>query len=87
MPIVSSVEISKEISSIKFNRDDTLEVILTISEDGVLATQETHTLPAVIVSDLLDSMPPVGYTVRQAVISAIYSTLIASGAVAGEIQA
>lgn len=87
MPIVSTVTVSKEILSLKFNRDDTLEVILIVAEDGAQQTQETHVFSSAVVASLLDVMPPDGYTMRQAIILAIYAYLVSSGTVAGEIQA
>lgn len=87
MPIVSTVAVSKEISSLKFNRDDTLEVTLIATEDSGQTMQETHILSPAVVSSLLDVLPPEGHTVRQAIISAIYTTLVFSGAVVGDIQA
>lgn len=86
MPIISTVTISKEILSLKFNRDDTLEVILIATEEGGQLTQETHTFSPTVVGELLDVQPPPGYTIRQAIISAIYTTLIASGKVTGTIS-
>lgn len=87
MPIVSTVNISKEISSLKFNRDDTLEVILIVTEEGGQPTQETHMFSPTVVGELLDVQPPPGYTIRQAIISAIYTTLLVSGKVQGTIVA
>jgi len=87
MPIVSTVTISKEIYSLKFNRDGSLEVILIVSDGTDQQTQETHNFTSDILSGILDVAPPAGYTMRQAIISAIYIHLVTSGVVAGEIQA
>lgn len=87
MPIVSTVTISKEILSLKFNRDDTLEVILIAAEDGGQLTQETHMFSPTVVGELLDVQPPLGYTMRQAIVSSIYTKLLDSGKVVGNIVA
>lgn len=87
MPITSTSSVSKEISSLHFNSDDTLVVTLVVNSTGAPTTSESYTLQPVVVAALLDAPPPVGYTLRQAVISKVYTALIDAGFVVGEITA
>lgn len=72
--------------SLKFNNNDTLEVVLVASEDGEVTNTEIHNFGPEVVSVLLDVQPPSGYTMRQAIISSIYLKLLESGKVVGTIS-
>ena len=87
MPIVSTNAVSKEISSMTFYSNDTLVVTLAVSSSDGVSTTESHTLQAAAVSELLDTAPAEGYTMRQAIIFKVYATLLALGLVHGEIAA
>lgn len=73
--------------SLKFNNNDTLEVLLVVSENGNITNTEIHNFEPEVVSSLLDTQPPGGYTMRQAIISSIYTKLLESGKVSGTISA
>jgi hypothetical protein len=84
MPIVSTVEVSQEIVSLKFFADDTLVVELQRTENG-FCTQQLFTLDSATVRGLLDTAPLEGLTLRQTIVASIYQVLIAQGLVVGEI--
>lgn len=73
--------------SLKFNNNDTLEVVLVVSEGGEVTSTEIHNFEPEVVSSLLDTQPPGGYTMRQAIVSSIYTKLLDSGKVQGNIVA
>ncbi len=85
MPITSTVNVSKEIMSLKFNNNDTLEVVLVASQDGEAVGTEIHNFGPETVAALLDVQPSTGFTMRQAIIYSIYLKLLESGKVVGTI--
>lgn len=87
MPIVTTVTVSKEISSLLFNANDTLAVTLNATSSDGAVTSAVHVLQADVVVPMLDSPPPAGYTMRQAIIAKVYLALLALGLVEGEITA
>lgn len=85
MPIVTTHTISKEISSLLFHSNDTLTVTLNATSSDGTVTTAVYILQPEVVASLLDSAPPVGYTMRQAIIAKVYIALLDLGLVQGEI--
>lgn len=85
MPIVSNTTVSREISSLQFNANDTLIVNLTATRSDGASTTESYTLQPDTVRAMLDVSPPDGYTMRQAIIAKVYIVLLELGLVTGDI--
>ena len=86
MPIVNTEIVSREIKSMLFVQDGSLNVVLTRSINGVLDGEESYRIEAMDAGTLLDISPTDGLTVRQQIIASVYVYLIQKGLVAGTIQ-
>ena len=87
MPIVSTQSVSKEIKSLLFVNDGSLNVTLLKMEDGQVSGDETYRIEAEDTSTILDVAPTEGLTVRQQIILSVYQYLINKGLVSGAIEA
>lgn len=87
MPIVATQAVSREIKSLLFANDGSLNVVLTRFEDDVAVGEEAYRIDAEQASGLLDVETVPGITIRQQIIASVYQFLIASSMVKGTIQA
>ena len=85
MPINSTAIRSVEIQTIMFNSDDTIEVTLVTKIDSMVSGTQTIVIPSASVTPVLDSIPVTPTTIRQTLISAIYTYLITNSLVVGTI--
>lgn len=86
MPIVATQTVSREIKSLLFANDGSLNVVLVKFEDSILAGEEAYRIDIEQASTLLDVDTIPGLTVRQQIIASVYQYLIATGMVKGAIQ-
>lgn len=87
MPITSTQTVSREIKSLLFVNDGSLNVVLIRFEDGVLVGEDAYRIEPAQAAALLDILPIEGLTIRQQIIYSVYQFLITSGMVAGTIGA
>lgn len=87
MPIDTTVAVSREIKSLLFVDDGSLNVVLVRFEDGRLAGEEFYRIEPVDAAPLLDVLPAEGLTMRQHIILAVYNFLVDRGMVKGAVSA
>ena len=85
MPIITTQNISKEIKSLLFVDDGSLNVVLNKFEDGVKVGEESYRIDAIDTIEILDITPIEGLTVRQQIIFSIYQYLLTNNLVKGTI--
>ena len=86
MPIVATQAVSKEIKSLLFANDGSLNVVLTRFDDDVAVGEEAYRINAEQASELLDVETVPGLTIRQQIVASVYQFLIVSGTVKGVIK-
>jgi hypothetical protein len=85
MPINENVVISREISSLTFNSDDTVQITLAISENDVVKGSESYIAPSSAVTPVLDAPTDQGQTIRTSLVIAVYTYLVSNGLVPGQV--
>ena len=86
MPINTTQQVSREIKSLLFVNDGSLNVVLVRFEDGSLAGEEAYRIEPEQATALLDVPTIQGMTIRQQIVLSVYAYLIESGVVKGTIQ-
>lgn len=87
MPINTTVAVSREIKSLLFVNDGSLNVVLVRLENGSPAGEESYRIEPMDAAGLLDVAPTEGLTMRQQIVLSVYQFLVTSGMVEGEISA
>lgn len=86
MPITNQVTKSSQISTIMFKDDGTISISMSSTIDGVFQEDTNFNIDAITVSSFLDVPCPAGLTVREYIISTIYTYLNTTGNVTGTIS-
>jgi hypothetical protein len=86
MPIVTTQSVAREIKSLLFVEDGSLNVVMFRFEDGVKAGEDSYRIEPAQASSILDIEPVPGLTVRQQIILSVYQFMIAAGMVSGVVQ-
>lgn len=87
MPINATQEVSREIKSLLFMDDGSLNGVMVKYEDGVQFGEESYRIEAADAAPILDSATVAGLTIRQQIVIAVYEYLITKGLVKGSIAA
>lgn len=87
MPILNTVQVSKEIRSIMFISDGSITVVLSKFEEGNFLSDENFYIDPIVAATLLDVPTIPGLTLRQQIISTVYQHLIDTNKVVGTISA
>ena len=91
MPVLANISVSREISTLTFNSDDTVVITMNVTENNgitgnILTGTESYIAPAIAVQPILDAPSPAGYTVRDTLCAAVYNYLISNSLIPGALE-
>lgn len=86
MPIDTTIAVSREIKSLLFVDDGSLNVVLSRMEAGKRVGEEHYRIEPLDAAPLLDVLPIEGLTIRQHIVLAVYNFLVDRGLVSGTVS-